>query len=371
MATPRPSSSYSYASTTRTSRSNQYEYTTSSQQASHSIRRPSTSRPSSGRPSTARPGTARPGTRRSSRAGSTIGGGDSQQIICAISEGRGVTPTVGLAFVNITTGEAVLSQICDNQFYAHTINKLQVFDPTEILIVSTAAPPNPKSKMYQIVEENVIGATIVAVGRKYWSETSGLESIQRLAFTQDLDALRVAIGGNYFATCCFAAVRPLNLSVLDFAGCWFSVKALKYIELQKRVTFAFHSLRINYQPSEGSMMIDLSTIHSLELIQNIQDAKSKHSLFGLMNETLTPMGSRLLRSWILQPSTQPHVLKKRYDAVEELMSVDDMFYQTREGLKLAPKVWQELTIPTSPERPSWCWEALDLGKFSLIYSQIF
>lgn len=334
MATPRPSTSYSYASTTKASRSNQYEYTTSSQQASHSIRRPSTGRPSSGRPGTARPGTARPGTRKSSRAGSTIGGGDSQQIICAISEGRGVTPTVGLAFVNITTGEAVLSQICDNQFYAHTINKLQVFDPTEILIVSTAAPPNPKSKMYQIVEENVMGATIVAVDRKYWSETSGLELIQRLAFTQDLDALRVAIGGNYFATCCFAAVCPLTLCilVLTFARVLISVKTLKYIELQKRVTFAFHSLRINYQPSEGSMMIDLSTIHSLELIQNIQDAKSRHSLFGLMNETLTPMGSRLLRSWILQPSTQPHVLEKRYDAVGELMSVDDIFYQTREGL---------------------------------------
>ncbi|CAG8950324.1 hypothetical protein HYFRA_00006817 [Hymenoscyphus fraxineus] len=326
MATPRPSTSYSYASTTRTS--GQDEYTTSS------MPRPPTSRPSSGRPSTARPGTARPSTRRSSRTGSTLGGGDSQQIICAISEGRGVTPTVGLAFVNITTGEAVLSQICDNQFYAHTINKLQVFDPTEILIVSTAAPPNPKSKMFQIVEENVMGATIVAVDRKYWSETSGLELIQQLAFTQDLDALKVAIGGNYFATCCFAA-------------------ALKYVQLKKGVTFAFHSLRINYQPSEGSMMIDLSTIHSLELIQNLQDAKSKHSLFGLMNETLTPMGSRLLRSWILQPSTQPHVLQKRYDAVEELMTVDDMFYQTREVLKGLHDVEKLLTlliiIPLHPD----------------------
>jgi DNA mismatch repair protein MSH4 len=97
------------------------------------------------------------------------------------------------------------------------------------------------------------------------------------------------------------------------------------------VTFAFHSLRINYQPSEGSMMIDLSTIQSLELIQNIQNAKSKHCLFGLMNETCTPMGSRHLRSLILQPSTQPDILLKRYDAVDELMSNDDMFYQTRQS----------------------------------------
>ena len=152
-----------------------------------------------------RPGTARPSAGRRSRASSGIGGGESQQLVCAVSEGRGIAPTVGLAFVNISTGEAVLSQICDNQFYARTINKLQVFEPSHILIVSTSGPPNP-SKMYQIIEENIFGAKIVTVDRKYWSETSGLDYIQQLAFAEDVEAIKVAIGGNYFATCCFAAV---------------------------------------------------------------------------------------------------------------------------------------------------------------------
>jgi DNA mismatch repair protein MSH4 len=97
------------------------------------------------------------------------------------------------------------------------------------------------------------------------------------------------------------------------------------------LTFAFHSLRIKYQPSEGTMMIDLSTIQSLELIQNIQNSKSKHCLFGLMNETLTPMGSRLLRSSILQPATQFEVLSSRFEAVTELATKEDMFFQTRKG----------------------------------------
>jgi DNA mismatch repair protein MSH4 len=160
----------------------------------------------SGPPQTRRSSTARPSTGRRSRAASTIGGGESQQIICAISEGRGISPTVGLAFVNISTGEAVLSQICDNQFYARTLNKLQVFEPTEILVVSTTGPPNPKSKMFQVMEENIIGARIITVDRKHWSETVGLEYIQELAFAEDVEAIKVAIGGNYFATCCFAAV---------------------------------------------------------------------------------------------------------------------------------------------------------------------
>jgi len=148
---------------------------------------------------------SRPGTR-SRRAGSAIGGGESQQIICAVSEARGVSPTVGLAFVNISTGEAVLSQICDNQFYVRTCHKIHVFEPTEILIMSTSAPPNPKSKMYSVLEEEVISSRIMALDRKYWSENAGLDYIQQLAFSEDIEAIKVAIGGNYFATCCLAAV---------------------------------------------------------------------------------------------------------------------------------------------------------------------
>jgi DNA mismatch repair protein MSH4 len=184
----RPATSYSTASST----SSQYAYSDSaSQQQGH---RQCVSRAGS-RPST-----------RSRRAGSAIGGGESQQIICAVSEARGVSPNVGLAFVNISTGEAVLSQICDNQFYVRTCHKIQVFEPTEILIMSTSSAPNSKSKMYSVIEEETIGSRITSLDRRYWSENAGLDYIQQLAFSEDVEAIKVAIGGNYFATCCLAAV---------------------------------------------------------------------------------------------------------------------------------------------------------------------
>ena len=90
-----------------------------------------------------------------------------------------------------------------------------------------------------------------------------------------------------------------------------------------------HSLRFKYETSEGSMMIDVSTIHSLELVQNLQNQKSRDCLFGLLNETLTPMGARLLRSNILQPLTEPETLNSRYDALEELTTREEMFFATR------------------------------------------
>ena len=79
------------------------------------------------------------------------------------------------------------------------------------------------------------------------------------------------------------------------------------------------------------MMIDLSTIHSLELIQNLQNAKSKHCLYGLLNQTLTPMGGRFLKSNVLQPSTETATLTERHDAVEELSTKEDVFFAVQQG----------------------------------------
>ncbi|KAI9772292.1 MAG: MutS protein msh4 [Geoglossum simile] len=307
--TARPATSFSVASTS-------YDYASSST-------RPATRRRSSGR--------LRSGTRPRSAA-STAGGVNSQRIVCAVNESRGISPTVGLAFVNISTGEAVLSQICDTQTYVRTMHKLVVFDPSEILIANTAF--NPKSKMLSFIEENIPDIHIVPLDRKYYAETTGLDYIQQLAFVEDVEAIKIAIGGNYFATCCLAAVCGYfsgnPSSFLDLL-LLMQLQALKYIELNLQISFAFHSLRIKYRPSEGSMMIDPSTIYSLELIQNLQNPMSTDCLFGLLNQTLTPMGSRLLRSNILQPLTEIETLEARLDALEELTTNEEMFFGTRQG----------------------------------------
>ncbi|KAI5285633.1 MutS protein msh4 [Ascosphaera aggregata] len=247
------------------------------------------------------------------RTGRTVGTSvNATEIICAISESRGISPTVGLAFVNVTTSEVVLCQICDSQTYARTVQKLAVFDPVEILFMRTAA--DPKSKLYSIVEDNLPQMIITPCERRLWAEATGHEYIDDLAFKEDLESIKLSLEGNYFATCCLAA-------------------ALKYVELELCKRFAPYSLRIRYEPSEGSVMIDLNTIVSLELIQNLQVAKSRDCLFGLLNATMTAMGSRLLRSSVLQPSTDRSKLEARYDAVEELTTRPDMFTGIRTALK--------------------------------------
>ena len=147
-------------------------------------------------------GTANKPKSRPKTAVSTISG--DQQIICAISESRGLSPIVGLAFVNVSTAEAVLCQISDSQTYLKTVHKLSVFQPSEILFMNTAAQPD--SKLYSIVKANLPYIRIAVIDRKYWAETTGMEYIHQLAFRQDVEALKVSIEGNYYSLCCFAAV---------------------------------------------------------------------------------------------------------------------------------------------------------------------
>ena len=155
---------------------------------------------------------------REKKALSTLGTSNDQQLICAMSESRGISPVVGLAFVNLTTSEAVLCQISDNQTYTKTMHKLWVFDPSEILFMNTAAQLT--SQLHSAVENHrprlLPRARVVTLDRKYWSETLGQEFLHTLAFKQDVEALKVSSGGNFYATCSFAAVCHRRLAVSIF-----------------------------------------------------------------------------------------------------------------------------------------------------------
>lgn len=81
-------------------------------------------------------------------------------------------------------------------------------------------------------------------------------------------------------------------------------------------------------------MIDMSTISSMELLQNIENPKSKQCLFGLLNDTLTPMGARYLRTNILQPSTDVDKISGRLNAVAEILAKPEVLFFLRQGLQV-------------------------------------
>ena len=73
-----------------------------------------------------------------------------------------------------------------------------------------------------------------------------------------------------------------------------------------------------YRPEE-TMYLDARTRRNLELISSLsEDATTRGTLFGVIDETVTPMGSRLLRSWLTGPLLDPDEIARRHDGVQKL-----------------------------------------------------
>ena len=101
---------------------------------------------------------------------------------------------------------------------------------------------------------------------------------------------------------------------------------LRYIENCSGNAFAPHSLRVEYGSTCATTMnLDRRTAINLELICNAKTGKQKDSLFGVINNTKTVIGERLLRSNILRPSTDKVTINTRLDLVEDLLSNNRVF----------------------------------------------
>jgi len=68
------------------------------------------------------------------------------------------------------------------------------------------------------------------------------------------------------------------------------------------------------------MVLDQFTRRNLELVETIRTRKARGSLLGILDRTITPMGARLLRTWLNQPLLELNRLNARLDAVEALAS---------------------------------------------------
>ncbi len=123
-------------------------------------------------------------------------------------------------------------------------------------------------------------------------------------------------------------------------------QVISYVEEETDVVFRENSLRVKYQQPADTMGLDRSTITSLELFQNVRNAKGTSStLFGMLNRTLTPQGRRMIRSALLQPSTNKDEIVARHEAVEELSSNEDLFTEVRASLTRLLHIDIERSIP--------------------------
>ncbi|HLF03068.1 MAG TPA: DNA mismatch repair protein MutS [Anaerolineales bacterium] len=66
------------------------------------------------------------------------------------------------------------------------------------------------------------------------------------------------------------------------------------------------------------MVLDTATRRNLELTETLRGAGVRGSLLGVLDKTVSPMGARLLRTWVNQPLLNPTEINTRLDLVEAL-----------------------------------------------------
>lgn len=91
---------------------------------------------------------------------------------------------------------------------------------------------------------------------------------------------------------------------------------LSYLNQTKK-TLLTHLNKISRISNPEEMFLDSNTIRNLELLSSLGTKDKEYTLFSLLNQTKTPMGARLLRSWITRPLLNPQKIKERQEGVKE------------------------------------------------------
>ena len=80
---------------------------------------------------------------------------------------------------------------------------------------------------------------------------------------------------------------------------------------------AAHVNDITYFESRDHLVLDSVSVRNLELVEAQNNAGRSHTLFGVIDSTVTGMGARLLRAWLLRPSLRRGEIEARLAAVED------------------------------------------------------
>jgi len=78
-----------------------------------------------------------------------------------------------------------------------------------------------------------------------------------------------------------------------------------------------HLTRLSFYRRTDFLALDYTTLRHLEILEPLyHDAPRNASLYGALNKTVTPMGARLLRSWLSQPLATVEPICRRQEAVQ-------------------------------------------------------
>ncbi|NLF41270.1 MAG: DNA mismatch repair protein MutS [Bacteroidales bacterium] len=204
----------------------------------------------------------------------------------------------GIAFLDVSTGEFFVDQ--GSRDYVDKL--LQTFRPSEVIL--------QKNKLRQFIEW---------FGGKFY--TGNLED---WVFTREFaDDLLLS----HFGVLSFKGfgIEELNNGIIA-AGA-----AMQYL-VETRHDKIKHINKISRIDESIHVWLDRFTIRNLELVYSPNE--NARTLIDVIDHTLSPMGSRLLKRWIVMPLKDKQPIAERLDIVEYLIKNQDFQNLLQKNIKL-------------------------------------
>lgn len=133
-------------------------------------------------------------------------------------------------------------------------------------------------------------------------------------------------------------LKHFRVSSLEGYGCEGLTPAISaagalvtYLENTQKNLLGFKQIKV-LKHSEN-LFLDASTQRNLELTHNLKDGGKEETLLWVLDETLTPMGGRFLRTSLLRPLTDPARIRERLDSVEYLVDDFELLEELRTSLR--------------------------------------
>ena len=223
--------------------------------------------------------------------------------LAAVARSPTNTKRFGLAWVDVSTGEFLCAELDSGE--DGLLSELARLQPAELLLPQALAEGTALKERL----ESQLSTRLVVIPEQPRARTA--EQVLR-------DHFRVA------------SLRGFGIDdaplAQEAAAC-----ALEYL-LESRLDLAAHVRSLaRYQP-EQYMVLDAATQRNLELVRNIRDGSAEGTLLSLLDRTVTSMGGRLLRRWLLRPLRDLEEIAARHDAVEELLRDSFRRREVREAL---------------------------------------
>src|ERR1700693_581953 len=230
-----------------------------------------------------------PGTAADSSLGS-----EENNFLAALAQ---VGERVGFAALDLSTGEFRATEFSGEGALRRVQEELEQLRPKELLYGSAAPLFDARRTRAQAPEPRASGAPCTETPLDDW------------IFAPDH---AIPLLENHFGV--------LSLEGFGLAGKPAAVSAagaiLYYIRSTQRGTLD-HVDRIGFYERQNCLVLDAVTVRNLELIEPLfAGTDAGVTLFRCLDATVTPMGKRLLRTWMLRPSLDPSEINGRLDSVE-------------------------------------------------------